>query len=123
MLQELCIGHKALFYNQVLNKRLVLHNSEKPQLLPWLISNEIPIYGGEGDERVINSWALLMINAVRAGGGTQPVSLGDGQWGVETTGHDSGFCSLEYGPPVPSRRRSALNSPGPSSRRTCSPAT
>ena len=28
------------------------------------------------------------------------MSLGDGQWGVETTGHDSGFCSLEYGPLV-----------------------
>ena len=28
---------------------------------------------------------------VRAAGGTQPVSLGDGAWGIEVTGHDSGF--------------------------------
>ena len=89
------VGRQAWYITE-LTRRFHSH----PAVIGWLISNEIPIYGGEGDERVINSWALLMVNAVRAGGGTQPVSLGDGQWGVETTGHDSGFCSLEYGPLV-----------------------
>ena len=70
---------------------------DHPAVIGWLISNEIPIYGGEGDEEVISAWALLMVGAVRAGGGHQPVSLGDGAWGVETTGHDSGFSSLTYG--------------------------
>ena len=89
------VGRQAWYITE-LTRRFHSH----PAVVGWLISNEIPIYGGEGDERVINSWALLMVNAVRAGGGSQPVSLGDGQWGVETTGHDSGFCSLEYGPLV-----------------------
>lgn len=70
---------------------------DHPAVIGWLISNEIPIYGGEGDEKIISAWALLMVGAVRAGGGHQPVSLGDGAWGVETTGHDSGFSSLTYG--------------------------
>ena len=70
---------------------------DHPAVIGWLISNEIPIYGGEGDEKIISAWALLMVGAVRAGGGLQPVSLGDGAWGVETTGHDSGFSSLTYG--------------------------
>lgn len=70
---------------------------DHPAVIGWLISNEIPIYGGEGDEEIISAWALLMVGAVRAGGGHQPVSLGDGAWGVETTGHDSGFSSLAYG--------------------------
>lgn len=70
---------------------------DHPAVIGWLISNEIPIYGGEGDEEIISAWALLMVGAVRAGGGHQPVSLGDGAWGVETTGHDSGFSSLTYG--------------------------
>ena len=70
---------------------------DHPAVIGWLISNEIPIYGGEGDEEIISAWALLMVGAVRAGGGHQPVSLGDGAWGIETTGHDSGFSSLTYG--------------------------
>ena len=36
-----------------------------------------------------------MVQAVRAGGGTQPVSLGDGAWGIEVTGRDNGFSVRE----------------------------
>ncbi|MEV3856905.1 cellulase family glycosylhydrolase [Streptomyces sp. NPDC050095] len=58
----------------------------------WLISNEMPIYGAPGASRdVVDSWAQLVVDAVRAGGGTQPVSLGDGAWGIENSGHDNGF--------------------------------
>ncbi|RAX19923.1 beta-mannosidase [Actinomyces sp. Z5] len=89
------VGRQA-WYVRELTRRFHRH----PAVAGWLISNEIPIYGGEGPEEVITSWALLMIDAVRAGGGDQPVSLGDGLWGVETTGHDSGFSSLAYGPLV-----------------------
>ncbi len=49
----------------------------------WLISNEMPLYGGEASAEDITSWARIMVQAVRAGGGSQPVSLGDGAWGVE----------------------------------------
>ncbi|HUY49051.1 MAG TPA: cellulase family glycosylhydrolase [Streptosporangiaceae bacterium] len=57
----------------------------------WLVSNEMPIYGGPAARETIAAWAQLIISAVRAAGGTQPVSLGDGAWGIEVTGRDSGF--------------------------------
>lgn len=57
----------------------------------WLISNEVPIFGGASDHHTIGAWCELMVNAVRAGGGSQPVSIGDGAWGQETTGEDNGF--------------------------------
>jgi endo-1,4-beta-mannosidase len=67
----------------------------------WLISNEMPIYGGGGgpmgdptppaDHRDVRAWAALMVQAVRAGGATQPVSLGDGAWGIETSGRDNSY--------------------------------
>ncbi|MDO4899695.1 cellulase family glycosylhydrolase [Actinomyces sp.] len=87
---------RQAWYVRQLTQRFHSH----PAVAGWLISNEIPIYGGEGEEPVITSWAQLMVDAVRAGGGDQPVSLGDGLWGVETTGHDSGFSSIAYGPLV-----------------------
>lgn len=62
-----------------------------PAVAGWLISNEMPIYGGPADHRTIAAWAQLLVDAVRAGGGTQPVSLGDGAWGLEITGEDNGF--------------------------------
>jgi endo-1,4-beta-mannosidase len=60
----------------------------------WLLSNEMPIYGGSAPREVIASWAQIMVDAIRAAGGRQPVSTGDGAWGIEATGTDTGF-SLE----------------------------
>ena len=37
------------------------------------------------------TWAQLIRDAVRAAGGHQPFSLGDGAWGIEVTGTDNGF--------------------------------
>src|SRR6185437_1039243 len=63
-----------------------------PAVAGWLLTNEMPIYGGEDAPREqVASWAQLIIDAVRAGGGTQPISLGDGAWGLEITGKDNGF--------------------------------
>ncbi len=63
-----------------------------PAVCGWLVSNEMPIYGGEDRPReTIAAWAQLIISAVRAGGATQPISLGDGGWGLEVTGVDNGF--------------------------------
>jgi endo-1,4-beta-mannosidase len=74
---------------------------DHPAVAAWLISNEMPIYGGGTgpmvqaveslDHRSVTAWAEIMLQAVRAGGGTQPVSLGDGAWGLEVTGTDNGF--------------------------------
>ncbi|HEY4849495.1 MAG TPA: cellulase family glycosylhydrolase [Streptosporangiaceae bacterium] len=57
----------------------------------WLISNEMPIYGGEAPREIVAAWAQIMVDAVRAAGGSQPVSLGDGAWGIEISGKDTGF--------------------------------
>jgi endo-1,4-beta-mannosidase len=62
-----------------------------PAVCGWLLSNEMPLYGGSAAREVVASWAQIMIDAIRAAGGTQPVSLGDGAWGIETTGVDNGF--------------------------------
>jgi endo-1,4-beta-mannosidase len=75
--------------------------ADHPAVAAWLVSNEMPIYGGGGgpmsasaaapDHRQVTAWAELMVQAVRAGGARQPVSLGDGAWGLEVTGVDNGF--------------------------------
>ncbi len=63
-----------------------------PAVAGWLVSNEMPIYGGEDRPReTISAWAQLIIAAVRAAGAAQPVSLGDGGLGLEVSGVDNGF--------------------------------
>ena len=71
---------------------------DHPAIAGWLLTNEVPIYGAwrsrgnnDLDPDVVISWAQILIDAVRAGGGTQPVSVGEGAWGVEITGRDNGF--------------------------------
>jgi endo-1,4-beta-mannosidase len=78
-------------------RNIVQRWSDHPAVAGWLISNEMPIYGMDAPTEVVTSWAELMVQAVRAGGGTQPVSLGDGAWGIEVTGHDNGFSVRELG--------------------------
>lgn len=63
----------------------------------WLVSNEMPIYGSSAPEPVVTAWAEVMVQAVRAGGGAQPVSIGDGAWGIEVTGQDNGFSVRRLG--------------------------
>ena len=48
----------------------------------------------------MTAWAELLVQAVRAGGGTQPVSLGDGTWGIEMSGVDNGFSVRATAPLV-----------------------
>lgn len=83
-------------------ERMVAALHEHPAVAAWLISNEMPIYGRRRGQpsaptRDVTSWATLMVQAVRAGGGTQPVSLGDGAWGIEVTGEDNGFSVRQTG--------------------------
>ena len=83
-------------------ERMVAALHQHPAVAGWLISNEMPIYGRrrgqqQAPTRDVTSWATLMVQAVRAGGGTQPVSLGDGAWGIEVTGEDNGFSVRETG--------------------------
>ena len=73
---------------------------DHPSVAGWLISNEMPIYGGPTEPEYGRSWAQLVVQAVRAAGATQPVSLGDGAWGVEVTGTDNGFRLRDLAPIV-----------------------
>ncbi|WP_156250220.1 cellulase family glycosylhydrolase [Pseudactinotalea terrae] len=79
-------------------RELTARFADHPAVAAWLLTNEVPIYGdwrsrgiGTLDPEQVRSWAQLLIDAVRAGGGRQPVSVGDGAWGVEVTGSDNGF--------------------------------
>jgi beta-glucosidase len=88
---------RTAWYVRELTSRFAAH----PSVAGWLISNEMPIYGRPDPASAdVLSWAELMVQAVRAGGGTQPVSLGDGAWGVETTGVPNGFPLRGVGPLV-----------------------
>jgi len=65
---------------------------DHPSVSGWLLSNEMPLYGGrQASEKEVYAWAQSMVHAVRAAGAKQPLSLGDGAWGVEMTGADNGF--------------------------------
>ncbi|WP_018349060.1 hypothetical protein [Longispora albida] len=75
---------------------------DEPNIAGWLISNEMPLYADEfraGPPRHADvlAWARICTQAVRAGGGHQPVSLGDGAWGLEVSGKDNGYRLRELG--------------------------
>ena len=58
----------------------------------WLVSNEMPLYGGDqAPPETVAAWAQIIRDAVRTAGGHQPFSLGDGCWGLEATGRENGF--------------------------------
>jgi endo-1,4-beta-mannosidase len=80
------VGRQAWFIEQ-----LTARFCDHPSIAGWLISNEMPIYGARSTEEHVTPWAQLMVQAVRAGGGTQPVSIGDGAWGMAVSGADNGF--------------------------------
>lgn len=80
------VERQAWFIEQVV-RRFAGHQA----VAGWLVSNEMPIYGGVAPQQAVSAWAGLMVHAVRAGGGSQPVSIGDGAWGVEVTGEDNGY--------------------------------
>jgi endo-1,4-beta-mannosidase len=71
-----------------------------PAVCGWLVSNEMPLYGGKASSEEITAWARILVQALRAGGATQPISLGDGAWGAETSGEDNGFSLRALAPLV-----------------------
>jgi endo-1,4-beta-mannosidase len=81
------VGRQAWFAAEMV-RRFTAH----PAVAGWLVSNEMPIYGGsDTNHEIVAAWARIMKDAVRAAGGDQPFSLGDGAWGIEVTGSDNGF--------------------------------
>jgi endo-1,4-beta-mannosidase len=76
-----------------------------PAVAGWLLTNEIPIYAdwrsrgiGTVDAAAVTAWARTLVEAIRSTGATQPVSVGDGAWGVEVTGADNGFRVRDLAP-------------------------
>ncbi len=65
--------------------------AEHPAVCGWLLSNEMPLYAGPGEHGAVTTWVKTLVQAIRDAGGTQPVSAGDGAWGIETSGKDNGF--------------------------------
>ncbi|WP_412541212.1 cellulase family glycosylhydrolase [Longispora sp. K20-0274] len=85
------LGQQA-FYIHAVTRAL----KDEPNVVGWLISNEMPQYAdefrvGPPDHDDVLAWARICTQAVRAAGATQPVSLGDGAWGLEVSGRDNGF--------------------------------
>ncbi len=66
----------------------------------WLLSNEMPIYGGPASTEEVTAWARILVQAARAAGATQPISIGDGAWGVEVSGTDNGYSLRSLAPLV-----------------------
>ena len=66
----------------------------------WLLSNEMPLYGGAATGDEVAAWARILVQAVRAAGATQPISIGDGAWGVEVSGSDNGYSLRQLAPLV-----------------------
>ena len=85
------VGRQAWFAAE-----MVRRFREHPAVAGWLVTNEMPIYGGSTtDHKIVATWARIITDAVRAAGGSQPFSLGDGAWGIEVTGNDNGFRLAE----------------------------
>ena len=81
------VGRQAWFAGE-----MVRRYKDHPAVAGWLVSNEMPLYGGgTTSHEIVATWAQLLRDAVRAAGGHQPFSLGDGAWGIEVTGNDNGF--------------------------------
>ena len=93
------LGRQA-WYIRESTRRLHDH----PAVAGWLLSNEMPIFGdpedrgSAADREPVSAWAEIMTQAVRAGGGHQPVSTGDGAWGIEVTGRDNGYRVRDLAP-------------------------
>jgi endo-1,4-beta-mannosidase len=69
-----------------------------PAVCGWLVSNEMPIYGGWGEPGVVAAWAQIIRDAVRAAGGHQPFSLGDGAWGTQYSQARAGYALSQTAP-------------------------
>jgi endo-1,4-beta-mannosidase len=81
------VGRQAWFAGEMV-RRFAGH----PAVAGWLVSNEMPLYGGDhAPPETVAAWAQIIRDAVHAAGGRQPFSLGDGAWGIETSGRDNGF--------------------------------
>ncbi len=88
------VGQQAWFAEEIARR------FHRHAVAAWLLSNEMPLYGGSASAAEVTAWARILIQALRAGGATQPVSIGDGAWGVEVSGQDNGYSLRALAPIV-----------------------
>jgi endo-1,4-beta-mannosidase len=81
-------------------ERIARRFGRHPAVVGWLLSNEMPLYGGPADSEEITAWARILVQAIRSAGVTQPISIGDGAWGVEVSGRDNGYSLRALAPLV-----------------------
>jgi len=86
------VAQQAWFVAEV-GRRFGAH----PAIAGWLLSNEMPLYGGPAPAEAVTSWARLLVQALRSSGAAQPVSVGDGAWGIEISGQDNGYSLRALG--------------------------
>ena len=89
------VAQQAWFANQI-----AARYGQHPAVVGWLLSNEMPLYGGPASEEVVTAWARSLVQAVRSTGASQPISTGDGAWGVEVSGRDNGYSLRALAPLV-----------------------
>jgi endo-1,4-beta-mannosidase len=83
-----------------LAQELATRFAQHPAVVGWLLSNEMPLYGGPAPADDVTAWARILVQALRAGGARQPVSVGDGAWGIEVSGADNGYSLRSLAPLV-----------------------
>lgn len=64
-------------------------------IIGWLLSNEIPNYAGRADAESVLNWVKTICKAIREFDPVHPISVGDGVWGREVYGKDTGFRLTE----------------------------
>jgi endo-1,4-beta-mannosidase len=83
-----------------LAQELATRFAQHPAVVGWLLSNEMPLYGVPAPADDVTAWARILVQALRAGGARQPVSVGDGAWGIEVSGADNGYSLRSLSPLV-----------------------
>jgi endo-1,4-beta-mannosidase len=81
------VGRQAWFAGEMV-RRFGRHQA----VAGWLASNEMPLYGAaDASAEVVAAWAQIIRDAIRAAGGHQPFSLGDGAWATRGSATARGF--------------------------------
>lgn len=71
---------------------------DHPALRGWILSNEMPLYGGPGERSGVAAWVGRLAEAIRKVDSVHPIGIGDGAWGPEISGRENGFALDEIAP-------------------------
>ncbi|MGB9607597.1 MAG: cellulase family glycosylhydrolase [bacterium] len=70
-------------------QKIVSRFKDEEAIIGWLLSNEIPLYGGNTTRDIGYVWVKTMCEAIREIDPERPISTGDGCWYLN--GDDNGF--------------------------------